>query len=69
MTARRVSHRAAMRVAPFGLRFFAQRPNAVQRELTALPMLMALSYSGVAALYPTPEYDRASAYAAATAAA
>ncbi|MEM8577863.1 MAG: hypothetical protein AAGF60_08440 [Pseudomonadota bacterium] len=64
LTARRIAYLSAARVAPLALRFFAERPTVRDRDLTPLPLLTALSYSGVAAIYPTPEYAAAAAAAA-----
>lgn len=69
LIARRIAFLTAARIAPIGLRYFADRAVHQKRDLTGLPMLMALSYSRVASNSPTPEYAAADATDAAAKAA
>lgn len=63
LTARRVAFRAAARMLPLALEFFLS-DAAAKRDLTAVPVFGALSVSGVASQYPSPEI---ATYAAANA--
>ena len=69
LTSLRVAFYAAMSVAPYGLRFFAEKPASTKRGLTCLPIFGALSNNGVAGSWPTPLIDGPAAFAAAMTAA